>query len=775
MGFAGAPAYNLAECDEIWQAMIWSEKRFPKGPYLTESYHSQLPATFVASGGVVNGLIGGSEFLPFMPLPTEKNSQFGMLARNPEGLAQSSIYAPVLGGFGSKMKRGDTHHFRAYVYVAKGTIHDAYEEGARNIYGFSDIRKNATVNLNTTFENMVDFCMSRFAEYNDELRGSNYSTDVPGAVKNISGLHPLSIAAVTDNVEIYKKRARPMLEYGITRERFLFATDPKIKRDGTSANLNAGPGVPLSDLSTTYTYSGNRNKYYLDVAKRAYEQKVNRSLNLDAMLYGDRWQNAMYLYRATSDQRFLDEAIAKGEAYLKERVLTEQADFSDPHSRGMFFWTSYANQFMELYLMYKTSGDERFLDAAHDGARHYARYCWMSPRIPNGQVTVNIGGKVPRYRNHKKFIEMRIPEETVDAWRVSEHGLTPESSPTCNGHRGIFMAHHAPFMMQIAADTEDRFLHDVARNAVIGRYECFPGYHINKGRTTAFEKRDFAWRSFLELNGHTSMHFNHPWSHAAMLMDYLMAEAYYYSGRKIRMHAEYAEGYAYCRSFVYGAKSGQFYEDDNVIPYMPSGLLDIDDIQLNYIAGRGNGKLYVALTNQSNEAIETKIRFDLDKAGLQADCNYGCQVWKDGHRASQDAIVSNGVVEVFVSPKGMTALAVVGADPITQFQGSFYSRGTPWTKDFSTVDFHDDQSFILNMGRGLVSAYFMTAANNEVFQDVTVKFRFDGGPWQSASRTGYPYEFTVEVPDEVGRIEYAFVGRKPGVEEVTSPTGVLLK
>ncbi len=231
---------------------------------------------------------------------------------------------------------------------------------------------------------------------------------------------------------------------------------------------------------------------------------------------------------------------------------------------GLGYWVGYVNKFTELYLMYLTTRENRYLDAAHDGARHYARFCWMSPLIPDGKVTVNKGGVVPRYNYRKfdkRFITMKMSEESVEAWRLSEQGLTPESAKTCNGHRAIFNAHFAPVMMRIAAETGDRFLHDIARNAMIGRYENFPGYHINSGRTTAFEKYDFPLHSFEELNGHTSMHYNHPWSHVSTLMDYLMSDVYFASGRKIAIEPEYTEGYTYHKGFIYGANKGEFYED----------------------------------------------------------------------------------------------------------------------------------------------------------------------------------------------------------------------
>ncbi|ALJ04505.1 hypothetical protein APS56_04835 [Pseudalgibacter alginicilyticus] len=773
IGYIGAPEFDITNCDEIWQSDIWSEKRFPNAPYLSESYRTKLPSTFVSHSGTTYGLVGAPEHIPFMPMPTTNNSQFGVMVRNPKGLAQSSIFSPVLGGVNSKMEANNKYEFKAYMFILKDNIDKAFEECAYNIYNFSDIRRNATTTLNKTFENMVDYCMSKYGAFNEELRGSDYSSDVPGAVKNISGLHPLSIAHVTDNIEIFKKRARPMIEYGLTRERFLFSTNSEIIRDGTSSKLK-GPGVPMSDLTTTFTYSKNRMSHFLNVAKKIYKDKVNRSLNLDAMLYGDRWQNSMYLYRATGEKLYLKDAIRKADEYLDERVYKKQTTFSDEHSRGLFFWTSYTNQYMELYLMYLTTGDKKYLDAAYDGIRQYTRFCWVSPKIPESMVTVNVGDSVPRYRSHNRWITMRIPEEAVEAWRVSEHGLTPESTPTSDGHRAIFMANYAPFMMRIAAETGDKFLHDMARNAVIGRYENFPGYHINAGRTTAFEKYDFPLRSFEELNGHTSMHFNHPWSMVASLMDYMMAEAYYASDKKINMKPEYAEGYAYCRSLIYGANSGTFYKDKGVIPYMPKQLLETDNLQLNYIAARGNNKLYVAFTNQYKDEVNATITFDLEKAGIEKDRTYKCQVWKDNIVVEEKTLV-NGKINIDVSPKGITAIAIVGAEPMAEFQKSLMTSTPVWSKDFSQIGFHDDQAVIFNMGKGLSSVYFMTAANNDIFNKVTVKYSFNEGEWQSVSRVGYPYEFTIDINDNTKIIEYQFEGLDLNGKTIKSKIGTLSK
>jgi len=56
-------------------------------------------------------------------------------------------------------------------------------------------------------DNMIDYGMSRYSWFVDELKGCAYSTDVPGAVKNVSSLNPLNLALVTDDEEIFRKRA----------------------------------------------------------------------------------------------------------------------------------------------------------------------------------------------------------------------------------------------------------------------------------------------------------------------------------------------------------------------------------------------------------------------------------------------------------------------------------------------------------------------------------------------------------------------------------------
>ena len=769
VAYTGAPEVEPAAMDEIWQPMIWQEKRFPNQAFLTESGRCTLPATLVANGGAVCGVVADPSELPFMPMPTVANSRFGVAVRNAEGKAQSTLFAPIMGGAGSQMKAGEPFAFKLRLVVFPGRITDAYEALARGLYGFRDYRRNDGLgSLNRTLERTVEYAMSKWARFNDDLRGCCYETDVPGAVKNVSALHPLSLAIVTDDARIFERQARPIMEFLMSREKFLFVTDPKIKGQNASSKLE-GPCAPVSELTALYAYSGRRTDVFLKSAQELYGK--TRTLNLDAAVRGDIWQNALALYRATVDKAWRARAQAGADAYLKRRLATPQSDFKDEASRGMFFWTSYAPNWMELYELFSETGERRYLDAAREGARRFSEFVWMCPVIPEGAVAVNEGGLAPFYRKGPKFPPYHVPEETVPAWRVSELGLTPESSGTCKGHRAVLLATHAPWMLRLAQQTGDAFLHDVARSAIVGRYTSFPGYHMNTARTTVYEKPEFAERSTEQLNTTTSLHYNHIWPHIAMLLDYLMADAAYRSKGAIEFPSQYAEGYAYLQERVYGCAAGAFYGDRDVMPWMPKGLLTFDSPEINYVAARGHGTLYLALMNQSFEKLSATVRLDQSLVPMVASKKYAARLWQENSLVKTVAL-DPARMEVEIAPQGITALAIEGLAPNSRFQQKMGGDSPAWKKDVATLEMGGTHALVLNFGAGLKSAYVYLQADAEQLKRATLRYR-TGGAWQQATDERFPFEFTVPLAPDDKRFEFLIEGVRPTGETVTSGTGTL--
>jgi hypothetical protein len=743
LGYAGAPESSTTRVEEIWQPLVWHGRRFPDQSYLTLAYRCTVPATMVTENGVTTSVVVDPQMLPFQPLPLETNSRFGVAVRNENGQMQSLAFAPVLGGAGSQMQPGETEASRFRLMAEPGRTSEAYERIARDLYGFEDYRTNAVGSLNEALENMIAYGLGPYSQFNEELRGCSYSTDVPGAIKNVSSLHPLSAALVTDDPEIYERRARPIIEYMLSREKFLFAVSPKVKIQNPSWRLK-GPCAPTSELATLFEMTGGSNPYLLDLARETLDK--TRTLNLDTPSPPRRWDKVFAVAKATKDDALLSEAMQRADEYLEREILTSPDDF---RKQGASFWDELVPLFPELLMLYESTGKERYLDAAHDAARAYARFVWLCPEIPDEQVLVNPGGKAPHYwyLRNKGHRQMAAPEANVDAWRLSEIGLVPEGPPTSTGHRGVFLATHAPWMLRIGALANDRFLHDIARSAVIGRYRNFPGYHMNTARTTVYEAADYPLRDHKELS-YNSFHYNHIWPHAALLVDYLVSDVFSRSHGEIEFPGQFAEGYAYLKSKVYGDRPGRFYADEGVWLWMPRRLLQSDNQQLNYIAARKEDTLYIALTNQSFERQSATIK--LNSEYVRIDEGSSLRMWANNSQVDAGDLGRDGSLNVDVPAQGLVAIALSGVDlaerklpvPSQDRQDS-----TNTSKRFVELPFAEKTTALVLQYGERQSAYVYLQATDETVAKATLHYRLSGdASWNQVDDTRYPYEYTVEVP-----------------------------
>lgn len=762
VGYTGAPDLAPAQASEIWQPLIWQEKRLPDRSYLTLAYRATLPTTMVRRGDTGFAAIAHPDEFPFQPLPLADNSRFGVAVRGTDGSASPMIFAPVMGGAGSKLASGESTQFRAYLVRERAEeLTQLYEKLARDVYGFRDFRSNAVGSLNTTFDRMVDYSMSSYARWIAELKGSSYSTDVPGAVKNVSSLNPFELALVTDRPGMFEDRVMPYVEYMLSREKFLFSLDPEQKIQNPSRTL-LGPAAPISELATLYAVLGRRNPALLELAKREYAG--SRTRNLDVAERGATWQNALSLFEATGDRAMLTTAIAGADRYLSTRVKTQQTEFTDS---AFFFWPAFVPDFVDLYRLYQASGEKRFLDAARLGARRYTMFTWMAPAIPDQQVTVNPGGKAPVYwylasKGHKP---MSAPQEDVPAWGLSEMGLTPESSGTSTGHRAIFMANFAPWMLRISADTGDKLLHDVARSAVIGRYRNFPGYHINTARTTIYEGADYPLNEHDNLSVN-SFHYNHIWPMATMLLDYLLADASGRSGGEINFPGQFIEAYAYLQNGFYGYAPGRFYGDSGVHLWMPKGLLTRFHPELNYVAGYRGDAIYLALANQSAAPVTSVI--EVDPARVTATGPLRVTALS----TEGSAALAGGKVTVTVPAGGQVALRIDGLRAKTSIDRAGLEKpGTPVPNDSAELAAGDARAYLLDYGSFGRRGYVYLREDDTKVTRATLRYR-DGAGWKTQTDTAFPFEFSV--PRKHGQsLHFTLSVDKVGGGTVTSPVTIL--
>jgi hypothetical protein len=556
----------------------------------------------------------------------------------------------------------------------------------------------------------------------------------------------------------------------LSREKFLFAVNPNIKIQNPSWRLK-GPCAPTSELATLYEMTGGSNYYLLDLARATLDQ--TRMLNLDTPSPPRQWDKVLAVAKATRDDALLREAITRADTYIERESITSPDDFQ---KRSASFWDELVPLFPELLTLYESTGDERYLDAAHDAARAYARFVWMCPVIPDEEVLVNPGGKAPHYwyLQSKGHPQMAAPQMSVEAWRLSEIGLVPEGPATSTGHRGVFLATHAPWMLRIAALTNDRFLHDIARSAVIGRYRNFPGYHMNTARTTVYESADYPLRAPRELS-YNSFHYNHIWPHAALLIDYLVSDVFAKSKGEIDFPAQFAEGYAYLKGKVYGDRPGRFYTDNGVWLWMPSGLLGLDNEQLNYLTARKGRTLYVALANQSFEPQSATIKVDREYARIGEDASL--RRWVNNVRSDAGSISGDGVLNVKVPAQGLVAIAVSDVDladrklPVpSQVRRGHTDTGTR----FVELPFAEKTTGLILQYGERKSAYVYLQATYETVGSATLHYRLsDDATWKQVDDASYPFEFTVEVPENSSSFEFFVATNTPDGDESRSDSAKL--
>ncbi len=770
VGYTGAPTSNQADLQQIWQPWVWQALRFPDQSYLSIDDAAPMPATMFTKGGITFSAFVSPDAIPYK-MPHGSDAKFGVLLRNQHGDAQPQVFSPVLGKPSSKLLKGAVFSYKVNVLAYKGNIDDLHQYLAYKVFGFKDYRKNSVGTLNETIENMANFAMNDYySGWNANLKGFDYSTDVKNSVKMVSALDALSYAIISDNDEIFSRRAKPMMEYILSREKFLFSQKNEVKAQNPSHAMK-GPTAEVSELTSLYNFSQKRSPVFKHYTETLYDK--DRTLNLLMPSKGNTWQNFLAVYRATGDSVFLNKAKKSAKDYIEKRINKLATDFSDANAHfgaGGQFWTDFTPKWIDLIELYDETKDPIYLEAAVKGAKEYVKYIWFHPRIPDGTVKINGSGMLPIGDRHNKTNPeaMKADPMQVEAWRVSQIGLTPEASNTYTVNQGIFMTNYAPYLLRLSYLTKDSFFRDIAKAAVIGRYNNFPGYDINIDFTTHYERPDYPLQDWQKLT-YNQIYYNHVWPHIALLVDYLISDVTEKSGGKISFPSQYKQGYAYLQSKVYGSSPGKFYADDQVYLWMPPKLLRQSNIQINYISGYGNGNLYFAFMNQSPAAEESDFTINQEIASFDINKEYKVTILnrkgektygtlKNGHiriRIPGNDIVSIIVNDLKIKPNFQSK--VYDKNEVALSEKSFQDTNTSWGRSVG---------MIYSMGKNLENAFFWLEADEEKFSQVI--FSYDvGNGWIKKEDNEYPYEIDFPVSEKCTSVAYKIEGiDKTGVRTV---------
>ncbi|MBE7168993.1 MAG: hypothetical protein INR73_00285 [Williamsia sp.] len=784
LGFTGMPPVDTAAVDFVYQPLTWSWKRFPSRFALTEEAYANTAAVFTNHHGYSEGLAVSLSAIPYryalaaqwnnagkasnpfwsvFPADGPKgNSLFGMAIRNPAGRAQPIIYAPLPGTGRARLNKGAQFQLPLAYLLYPGNWEKGSSWLLSSIFHYRTERENLNGSLNQTLDNMLNFAMNdTYSGWNETLKGSNYQFDAPGTVKNVSALYPLSLAMLTGNKHILHRRAIPMIEYVMSREKFLYATSDTPGQAQAPSHLLKGPCVDIGELAALHELTRGYTPAFSLEADRLFGQ--SRQLNMNTQTGGGTWQDYLARYRLHQVKEDLRKAVEGANQYLQQVYGRYPHTFFDSpglRDKGAGFTTDYGYRIYDLFELFEETGDTLYLRAAVTGAHQFLLWTRSNPAPPAGNIVINRNGGVkgifPGRRvsalEGSSFLPMDettyVPQLEVPAWQTSLNGLVPEA-PNTYAFGPVMLAHHAAWLLRLAHYSGDTLLRDAAYNAIIGRYANFPGYYFTSLHTDVYQRADYPMHPFHDVK-YNAVFYNHLWPHLGLLVDFLVSDFYYRSKGKIDFPGTYAPGYAFLTSRVYGARKGTVMGNSGVQLWMPPRALQQDKAAFNYLMGHNEKDIFISFANTSRRTVTSHIQLNRDVVPWYQDRQY-IIVEHNGNGQVKKASMKNGNLAITLSAGGSTTVQLKGLWPGHPPLQEPVAANPSHTNKFLRIAASQDSSAIATamiIQPDAATAVFYAYCNKteKDWQACTLRYRLNNSEWTTIPDKSYPFEFDLPLP-----------------------------
>lgn len=779
--YAGLEESDPKKLDFLYQPLIWSWKRFPEQAVLTPESYANTPAVFTTRENITEGLAIPATEIPYR-FATASNSRFGLMLRTNDGTAKPMVMSPIFGGYESYLKVGESHNFSIQYFIASGSWKKGVDYLYQKVMEYPLERQNAMVSLNETFHNMIDLAMDDYySGWVDEYKGYDYKFDVPNTVKNVSAIHPLSVAFTTDNQQIYDRRGLPMLAYLMSREKYLYAINalPE-KQNQNPSHFLKGPAMELWEMASIHKLLGENNTALPKEMERIFGK--SRQLNLQTEVSGASWKDYLARYLVGHGQDYLDSAILLADEYLDLTFYQYPADFSTNaglRDSQATFVNDYSSTWQELLELYELTKDEKYLDAAYEGGKQLSLWTRSTPFAPKKAITVNEGGKVDGVFPGRRFkpdsyewqefdMTTHIQEQVVPAWHTSLVGLLPEQ-PGTYVYGPIMLFHQAGAMLRLAHLKNDETLRKIAYNGILGRYNNFPGYYFTSLYTNVYQQTNYPLNEYMGIK-YNAVFYNHLWPHIALIQDFLVSDAYYRSGGQIDFPSLFSPGYAFLSNKVYGHAPGKIYGNENVSLWLPKNPFKTKQKAFNHLLGRDGQNTYVVLMNTSPNLINDSIYLNQDVFKWDYNKEYVYEII-EGHDSGTDKQLTNGSLPIQISPHGITVLKIKELNPTQNFPGKYspgvttsgmerYYRKEYPRKALGTITGMSFQSI-----ENLRDFYIYSTSTENHVSSVHLKYKIGENEWEEMVDERYPFEFSVRVENSQFPVKFKWIATDPaGIE-----------
>ena len=763
IGYFFPVAKPLDEVSELLMPMLVQRKRFPDKNYSMLQGAAPTPMSvmsFNAGGECTVGVVGDSKLSPF-EFPTPILSRYVMQIKNPGGIVQPSTFGPIIGTEDSYLGMGQEMKYSFNAIFKDGSWYDAYRCAADNIFGLYDYRQNTSASLTDACLNMADLMLDdKFGGWWDSSKGF-YQIESHNGASNSAPMIALSLYRITGSEEMYNRRALPILEYTLSRSGWHFSEVPYDTGKAYGAGSMKGPlrtaGSTVFDgldkLSAGYT------PRFADIAFPS-----DGSVKIG--LLHDDFAESLAKYEHTKDKKDLDKAIAEADRYIEKNITCPPED-----DLGMtpFFLCSFVPKWETMLRFYEITGEKRFLDAAEIGAKVLMTGVWTQPRFPQGKVLIHLNNMVGadkpnltlhrgagRYRLGFPLTEENVKEKNIEAWKVSNVGLSFEQPCTYTymkqGGRMIMQSPWAANFLRLAQYTKDKTYETYARNAVVGRWANYPGYYytdfsdITQSAKFPYEGPDVSF-----------IYYHHLPVHLSWALDYLVSDSILKSGGKVKFPSLRQFGYAYFDCLIYGHEPGEICGNKGAWLWIARNLLKIDNPQINWIAAHTSDKFFAVLTNQSKKPQSFTIMFN-PKAISKNKTSFEKMTLIDSS-APEDIPLVNSSAKISIGPREQRIFMIDNLDIQVKShnhiaKGISNAQKTFWTEKTEVGNLN---AVAIAVRDDFWDAYTWFEAPYGTFKTLEMTVEIDGKT-RKIRKDSYPYDFSIRIDSPAKSVKISFNG-----------------
>lgn len=597
----------------VIMAPMYCGKRIPSTPLmLSSSMMTQCMACIEASTptGTVSSFASADLNSFSNEWGSYDHSPIGFTLRNCYNEMQPVAISPIPGMKDSKTVKDGIITANFNIGIMQGNLSDAIEYVSDNIFEVSSYRKQDSCSLTKTLENITSLLKDdSFSGWDNSSKGfwdieTNGKTS-PTVVQS-SPLAIIGAAMIHNDEEMYIKRALPTIEYALSRNGFRTCMT-------TPQQLN-----PMESQFPTTLYeginllSGYLNPWLEKIAIPSGSVRTPKGYFCNVMPF----RQQLSAYHMTGDEKYMENAATLADKYVSEIIKGNSQIFA----QGSFYNSQMSPEWTSLIDMYRTTGNMSYIEAATTAATHTIAGVKTWPKVTDGNQTVHIGNKydgvttiwwkgTEQYRLGFPRTDGDAPEHDVEAWKVSSVGLGIEQPATYfvrnSGKtvRPVFMNSWAPRLTELSQYSGKQIYNTYARNAIIGRYDNYPGYYAT-GYTDIISSEQFPYVG----PDVSSIYFHHIPAHWAMIQDQLITDIVCKSKGTINFPTARQEGFVWFSNNIYGIATGEILGQDASI-WMPQGTIEIDNPAVNHLSARNKDRLYVMLTNDDETESAATVYF----------------------------------------------------------------------------------------------------------------------------------------------------------------------